>query len=400
MEDSTILVAGTGPVGLIAALCLSAKGFQVDLVGPQVRGDDRRTTALMMPALEVLDGVGVLGAIEAGAAPLETMRIVDGTTRLLRSPVVTFRAGEIDQRYFGLNIPNVHLNAVLEAAVRRQAGVTWHPGLVARWHIEAGAATAELEDGTSLRTGLVAAADGRRSPARDAAGIRSVSHAYPQSALVLNFGHSRPHGATSTEFHTESGPFTQVPLPGDRSSLVWVVRPEMAEELSALDDDALSRRIEDRMQSMLGRVTVEAGRQVYPLSVTVPLQFGRNRVALLGEAAHVFPPIGAQGLNLGIRDVVDLVAAASRHPADPGAAEVLSAYDRKRRPDILARTGAVDLLNRSLLSDLLPAQLARTAGLGLLGGVGPLRAFFMREGMRPGSGFSAAWNGLREQVGR
>ncbi|TIV51332.1 MAG: UbiH/UbiF family hydroxylase, partial [Mesorhizobium sp.] len=197
-----------------------------------------------------------------------------------------------------------------------------------------------------------------------------------------------------TEFHTETGPFTQVPLPGKRSSLVWVVKPETAKELAALDDAALSIRVEEQMQSMLGRVSVEPGRQVYPLSAASPGRFAQNRVA------HVFPPIGAQGLNLGIRDIEDLIGIASENHDDPGSRLSLAAYDTRRRPDILARSSAVNLLNLSLLSDMLPAQLARSAGLNVLGSFAPLRAFFMREGLRPGSGFRALAGGLRKQAVR
>jgi 2-octaprenyl-6-methoxyphenol hydroxylase len=227
-----------------------------------------------------------------------------------------------------------------------------------------------------------------------------MRRAYRQSALVFNFGHGRDHGFVSTEFHTETGPFTQVPLPGRRSSLVWVVRPERAEELAAVSDEELSALVEEKMQSMLGKVTVEPGRQVYPLSAAMPTRFAHDRIALVGEAAHVFPPIGAQGLNLGIRDVRDLVTIAARHADDPGAPAAMRAYTLKRGPDIVARTGAVDALNRSLLSDLLPAQLARSAGLGLLSAFAPLRAFFMREGLEPGSGFARAFSGSREEVRR
>lgn len=387
-----ILVAGTGPAGLIAALAMAKAGFSVDLVGPAVNGNDRRTTALMVPALKYLDSLGVLATLEPNGAPLRAMRIVDATSRLIRSPIVTFHASEIGEPYFGLNIPNRYLNEALEGAVSDHPDIVWHQTLVKRWHLEPNRVHALLTDGTEIDAALAVAADGRSSPAREAAEISTTTHPYPQAALVLNFAHSREHGFTSTEFHTETGPFTQVPLPGNRSSLVWVVRPETADELAALDDETLSIRAEERMQSMLGRVTVEPRRQIYPLSAILPRSFAQNRIALVGEAAHVFPPIGAQGLNLGIRDVQQLVDVAIANRADPGAPSALSAYDRQRRPDILARSGAVGLLNQSLLSNLLPAQMLRSLGLSMLGGFAPLRAFFMREGLKPGSGFSALGN--------
>jgi len=391
---------GTGPAGLIAALCLADADFAVTLVGPQAPTTDGRTTALMNPALGVLDRLDVLEQVAAGAAPLKVMRIIDATKRLIRSPVVTFRASEIDEERFGLNLPNNVLVPALAAAVRARSAIEWRESLVASWRLDAGSAVAVLDDGAEIAAPLAVAADGRLSPAREAAGIATSMHSYPQAALVLNFGHRSEHAFTSTEFHTETGPFTQVPLPGNRSSLVWVVRPETAQELAALDDAELSILVEEKMQSMLGRVTVEPGRQIYPLAAATPRRCAQNRVALIGEAAHVFPPIGAQGLNLGIRDIVDLVEIVSENRADPGAAEALAAYDAKRRPDILARSSAVNLLNRSLLSDLLPAQMARSAGLGMLGALSPLRAFFMREGLRPGSGFAALSGGLRRHARR
>lgn len=400
-RNADILVAGTGPVGLIAALALARAGFAVSLVGPEPRLDDRRTTALMKPSLAFLDGLGVGAELAAAGAPLSAMRIVDATRRLVRSRPVTFRAAEIGEDLFGLNIPNTRLNAVLSEAAAAQAGIARLRMTVERWELTPGRAVAHLADGGTASAALVAAADGRASPARQAAGIATRANPLPQAALVLNFAHERDHESVSTEFHTETGPFTQVPLPGGRrSSLVWVVRPAEAEALAALPDEALSRRVEEAMQSMLGKVTVEPGRQVYPLSTVSPSRFAARRVALLGEAAHVIPPIGAQGLNLGIRDVEELTAIAGAHRDDPGGEAALADYDRRRRIDIVARTGAVNLLNRSLLSGFLPAQLARMAGLGALGAFAPLRGFFMREGLRPGSGLAALSGGLREKVGR
>ena len=398
-HKTEILVAGTGPAGMIAALGLAHAGFAVTLLGPAPRRDDRRTTALMGPALRYLDTLGVLAGIADHAAPLKVMRIADATSRLVRSPTVTFRASEIGEESFGLNMPNDVLFSALAGALSAKA-VDWRQSAVTEWHIGETTVVASLADGGHVEAPLAVAADGRDSLARQAADIATSARSYPQSALVLNFAHSHAHGFTSTELHTETGPFTQVPLPGNRSSLVWVLKPETAEELAALDDAALSVRVEGRMQSMLGRVAVEPGRQIYPLSTLLPARFAKDRIALVGEAAHVFPPIGAQGLNLGIRDVEDIVRTAADHRDDPGSAAALAAYDRRRRPDILARSTAVNLLNISLLSDMLPAQLARSAGLGVLGALAPLRAFFMREGMQPGSGFARAVSSLREQVRR
>ncbi|WP_442577819.1 UbiH/UbiF family hydroxylase [Mesorhizobium sp. ASY16-5R] len=399
-ESTDVIVAGTGPAGMLAALAFSRTGFSVALAGPAANRADGRTTALMAPALAVLDSVGVLSEIEPQAAPLRIMRIVDGTRRLVRSPVVTFHAGEIGEPHFGLNIPNQVLNRALESAVRQSPDIRWHESLVERWDIDEAQVAARLIDGSAVAAKLAVAADGRNSPARAAAGIRVSTKTYPQSALVLSFAHTRGHAFTSTEFHTENGPFTQVPLPGDRSSLVWVMPPKEAERLASLPVEELSRIVEKRMQSMLGKVTVDSTCQIYPLSASLPAAFAKNRIALVGEAAHMFPPIGAQGLNLGVRDIHQLVEIASNNRDDPGNVKAMAAYDTKRRPDILARTGAVSLLNRSLLSDLLPAQLARSAGLGALGAFAPLRALFMREGLRPGSGFSSFFSTVREQVRR
>lgn len=399
-EQGDIIVAGTGPAGLIAALGLAHKGFSVTLAGPPARRDDGRTTALMMPALNYLQSIGLPPFPVGEAAPLASMRIVDATRRLIRSAPVTFRAAEIGEAAFGMNIPNKVLNATLEAAVESTPAISWHRSMVARWTLSADGVEAELSDGSELSARLAVAADGRGSPAREAAAIAMRTHAYAQSALVVNFGHSRDHGSVSTEFHTETGPFTQVPLPGKRSSLVWVVAPETAAELAALDDAELSWRIEERMQSMFGRVAVEPGRQIYPMSAALPASIAQNRVALVGEAAHVFPPIGAQGLNLGIRDVADLVETAASHAADPGAEDALAAYRSARRPDVLARSAAVNVLYLSLLAEMLPAQFARSAGLGLLAGIAPLRGFFMREGMQPGSGFARMASSLRKEIRR
>jgi 2-octaprenyl-6-methoxyphenol hydroxylase len=383
-----ITISGGGPAGMMAALALSAKGYRTVLLGPETDRNDRRTTALMMPAIRFLKEIGVWGDIAPEAAPLASMRIVDATQRLIRSPAVTFRAGEIYETAFGYNIPNAALNQKLAEAVENNPAIKRITQPAIEYRNNGDHVTITLAGGDTLHTRLVVAADGRNSAAREAAGIRTRRWSYPQTAVVLSFAHEVEHENISTEFHTEEGPFTQVPLKGKRSSLVWVVNPGRAEMLLALDDVALAQRIEDMMQSMLGKVTIDIRPQAWPLSGMVPLSFASKRTILIGEAAHVFPPIGAQGLNLGTRDVETLIKAIASDPSDPGSDRVIRAYDRGRRPDILARTGSVDALNRSLLSPMLPAQIARGVGLEMLRSFAPLRAFFMREGLRPGSGFS------------
>src|SRR6185312_8918767 len=186
---------------------------------------------------------------------------------------------------------------------------------------------------------------------REAALIDIDERRYPQTALTVCFRHTRPHHDTSTEFHTPSGQCTVVPLPGNRASLVWVLGPHVAEEIAALDDAALSLDIEGATHSILGKIAVEPGRGLFPLAIVTASRFGRNRVALVGEAAHVIPPVGAQGLNLGLRDaatIAELAIAAHRDGHDIGGELVLERYETMRRADVGSRTVAVDLLNRSL----------------------------------------------------
>ncbi|QPN27315.1 UbiH/UbiF family hydroxylase [Brucella sp. BO2] len=383
-----IVISGGGPAGMMAALALGARGYHTVLLGPETDKTDRRTTALMMPAIRFLEQIGVWAAIEPEAAPLQSMRIVDATRRLIRSPAVMFRASEIDEIAFGYNIPNAVLNAKLAEAVAASRNIQRITVPAIEYRPNGDHVTVTLKGGDTLHTRLLVAADGRNSGARDAAGIRTRRWSYPQTAVVLSFSHMIDHENISTEFHTEEGPFTQVPLKGWRSSLVWVVNPARAEKLLSMSDEALAVHIEEMMQSMLGKITLDVRPQAWPLSGLVPHVFAAKRTILIGEAAHVFPPIGAQGLNLGTRDVETLVKAIESDSVDPGSERVMRAYDRARRPDIFARTGSVDALNRSLLSSMLPAQILRGVGLEMLRSFAPLRAFFMREGLRPGSGFS------------
>jgi 2-octaprenyl-6-methoxyphenol hydroxylase len=240
--------------------------------------------------------------------------------------------------------------------------------------------------GKRLSACLVVGADGRQSLCREAAGIAVRRRELNQAALTFNIGHSRAHRNVSTEFHTPQGPCVFVPLPGDRCSVVWVARPKEAERLFLLSDDELSEAAERQSHSIFGRVHVEAGRHLFPLAIERPAQFAQHRIALVGEAAHVIPPIGAQGLNMGLRDADDIAAVVREALAlgeDPGAPQLLRRYDSARRGDVISRSFAIDWANRSLLNDFVPLQSLRAAGLHLLGSVGPIRRLAMREGLAP-----------------
>ena len=380
------IVVGSGPAGLTAAVTLAKDGIATILVGKRPAKPDNRTTALLGGSVTALETLGVWERCADQAAPLTYLRIVDDTGRLWRAPEVKFDAGEIGLEAFGYNIENRHLVDALETRARSLPGLRLIDDEVREVAPDADGVTLALGSGERLRAPLVAGADGRRSICRAAAGIAVDERKYPQAALTVCLKHSRHHFDTSTEFHTTGGPFTLVPLPGKRSSLVWVLDPAEADEIAALEDAELADEIEAASHSILGKIEVEPGRGLFPLAVATARRFAAHRIALVGEAAHVVPPIGAQGLNLGLRDAAaigELAVQAARAGRDLGGADVLARYDRLRRADVGSRTLAIDLMNRTLLADFLPAQALRGLGLYLLHRIGPLRRAVMREGIAP-----------------
>jgi 2-octaprenyl-6-methoxyphenol hydroxylase len=381
-----VAVVGGGPAGFAAALLIARAGRKVHLLAPPAP-EDERTTALFGGSAALLDKLGLWPAIRAAGADIAVMRLVDDTGRLLRAPEATFDAAEIGRDVFGTNIANRALNAILTEAAAAEPGIAVLPRRVTAAECGADAVRLTLDDGTALAARLAVAADGRHSLTRAAAGIAVSTWSYPQSALVANLATTRPHHAACTEFHGPNGPYVLVPLPGEAVSVVLVEAPGIAQRLAALDDLGLAEELERRAHRILGRFALAGPRQVFPLSGLVARRFAARRVALVGEAAHVFPPIGAQGLNLGLRDAAHLAEAVALSGAgDPGADAVMAAYHRRRQLDVASRTCGVDLADRALLSDALPVQLLRAASLAAVAGIGPLKRFLMREAMLPGLG--------------
>jgi len=380
-------VVGAGPAGLAAALGLACLGIRVVIVSARPTHADNRTAALFTGSVRLLRNLAAWDDCRAAGEALTAIRIVDDMGALLRAPEVLFTAAEVGLEAFGYNVPNTSLVEALRRQVHAAAGITLiETAAAADLVIAADKVDVRLADGTSLSVRLVVGADGRNSVCRNAAGIEARTWSYEQSALTCTFSHQRPHNGVSTEFHRPAGPLTVVPARAHASSLVWVERPAVARRLADLDEAAFRGALEARLQGLLGPVGEVSARGVFPLSGLTADVAGANRVALVGEAAHVIPPIGAQGLNLGFRDaaiLADCVGDALQAGGDLGGPETLSAYARARRTDIASRAWSIDLLNRSLISGLLPVQLMRGLGLHALKAVKPLRRLAIREGLAP-----------------
>lgn len=394
--NADILVAGPGAAGLTTAIGLAQSGYQVVLAGPVDTRQSTRTVALFEGSLRFLASIGMRETIEAAGQPLEVMRIADDTGSPFRRPPVEFSAREIGTKHFGINVENSVLVSLLLDKAKATQNLTLNPALVDSYEFGEDHVTAHLTGNGAVTARLLAAADGARSPARRAAGIKIQTWSYDQIALTAFLGHEFSHENVSSEFHTRQGPCTFVPLPPQQgakhaSSLVWLMRRRDLERRLALSKEELEDEITDAGHFTLGEVTLLRPVNTYPIKGLAARRLTGDRIALVGEAAHVLPPIGAQGLNLGFRDAAHLCEVltlpdSSARPDDPGAADILQDYASKRQMDVFSRTYGVDLLNRALLNHMPHIDLLRGIGITALANIGPLRHRIMQAGMSPQPG--------------
>ncbi|WP_319824309.1 UbiH/UbiF family hydroxylase [Thalassovita sp.] len=392
--DFDILVSGGGVAGLTAAAVFGTAGFRVLCVDPappiierDAAGSDLRTTAFLQPSQALLDRAGLWSRLDAHAAPLQVMRIVDagGETPVPRI-VKDFNASDISDKPFGWNLPNWLLRREMVARLNEIPNVEFQPGTgTSTLFTRESEARVGLSDGTQVRCKLVIAADGRNSPVREAAGVKVKTTRYGQKALAFAVTHPIPHENVSTEIHRSGGPFTLVPLPDynglPSSAIVWMERGPEVLRLAELPTPEFEAAMTERSCSLFGPLTLASRRTVWPIISQVAERMYAERVALVAEAAHVVPPIGAQGLNMSLGDMCILLELAEATPERLGDRQMLETYHRRRHTEVKARVAGIDLLNRASMMQARPLRDLRALGLNAIYSLGPVRKTMMQLGL-------------------
>lgn len=383
-----IVLSGGGPAGSTLALILAGAGFQVTLIDPEPATiSDKptgRTAALLNGSVNVLKAAGLWPALEDIATPLRIMKIVDAQDA---KAGVTFHAGDIGQDQFGFNIPNAMLKAAAHEQMRRAKNITLlNPDRLKTYRVEGTHIVAETEAGVKISASLIVGTDGRNSAVRNIAGIETKTASYDQSAITCLITHTKPHNFQSTEFHRSGGPFTLVPMPGNQSSIVWVEKTEDAKRLLAMKKQELEQAIQDRTQGLVGTITLASSPESWPLMHLSADRLTGMRAVIAAEAAHVLSPIGAQGLNLSLRDVAGLAETlidAARLGEDVGSELVLARYEKRRRADIGSRVHGIDAYNRLVGHQFSFLQDLRRLGIKGLEHITPLKHLAMEHGLAP-----------------
>jgi 2-octaprenyl-6-methoxyphenol hydroxylase len=391
-----VFISGGGPAGLTAAAGFGNAGFSVllaDPVAPVTVGDktgsDLRSTAFLQPAQHLFGDIGLWDALAPHAVPLQSLRIVDtaGEPPMLRGERA-FRSDDIGDGPLGWNFLNWVFRREILDYLRKQPGVDLRFGTGFRSLLtRTSGAIVTLSDGTSVAARLVIAADGRASPLREAVGIGCHITRYGQKSLAFTATHVHPHDNISTEIYHRGGPFTMVPLADldgkPASAIVWMNSGRRATDLLAMAPDAFNAEMTRRSASLFGPMELASERAMFPIVTQRAERLVGQRTAIVAEAAHVLPPIGAQGLNTSLNDIAALLQAARANPDGLGEPAMLRAYERARSTDIARRARIIDLFNRITRSGDLGLQGLRLIGLKAAHDIRPLRRALMRTGMGP-----------------
>ncbi len=385
--DADILVAGGGPNGTAAALAMASAGLRAILVEPLSRaertadGFDSRSYAFAISSMRVLQALDVWPLLR-DVQPILRVKVTDGRAGEGPSPLMlAFDHGEIEEGPMGYMVEDRRLRPELLGAAR-DPDVTQLGDRLIGHSADGVGVLATLGSGETLRVRLVVGCDGRNSPTAARAGIRRTGWSYGQTALACTIAHDEPHHGIAHQFFMPAGPLAILPLSGNRSSIVWTERTARAEALQAMSERDCLDRLRPCIGSFLGDVSLAGRRIAYPLRLSIAERFVGDRVALVGDAAHVVHPLAGQGLNAGLKDVAalaEVVAEASRRGEDIGRPEVLERYERWRRFDAVALAAATDGLNRLFSNDIAPLRGLRDIGLGLANAIPGVRRALIRE---------------------
>jgi 2-octaprenyl-6-methoxyphenol hydroxylase len=387
-KQVNMVVGGAGFAGLALAIALRqslGERFTVTVADPalaHVPSKDPRATAIAAAARRLFEAIEVWDAVEPTAQPMLDMVVTDSRLEDAVRPTYLTFGGEIEEgEPFAHMVENRYLIDALVARAR-EVGVDLRATAVSHYETTAKAVTVTFADGGELSARLLVGADGARSAIREQAGIATHGWSYDQSGIVTTVAHERPHNGCAEEHFLPAGPFAILPLTGNRVSIVWTERTRDAERIVALPDDEFHAELERRFGLHLGELKIVGPRRAYPLGLYNARSFIADRLALIGDAAHVIHPIAGQGLNMGLRDVAALaesVADAARLGLDIGSPQVLERYQRWRRFDTMTMSVATDGLNRLFSNHSDALRLVRDIGLGLVERMPALKRTFIRE---------------------
>jgi 2-octaprenyl-6-methoxyphenol hydroxylase len=388
LQRSELVVGGAGFAGLALAIALRqalGEQFGVTVADPalaQVPSKDPRATAIAAAARRLFETIGAWDAVAPTAQPILDMVVTDSKLDDAVRPTFLTFGGEVEEgEAFAHMVENRYLIDALVARAQ-EVGIDLRATAVSRYETTAKAVTVTFADGETLSTRLLVGADGARSAIRAQAGIATHGWSYDQSAIVTTIEHERPHNGCAEEHFLPPGPFAILPLTGNRVSIVWTEKTRDAERIVALPDHEFHAELEKRFGLHLGELKLAGPRRAYPLGLYNARSFIAERLALIGDAAHVIHPIAGQGLNMGLRDVAALaesVADAARLGLDIGGPQVLERYQRWRRFDTMTMSVATDGLNRLFSNRSDALRLVRDIGLGLVERMPALKRTFIRE---------------------